>query len=154
MLQAQEQSFQKCSSSLLKELETLEIYKESSDEVNPGSSNESSQPAPTPQADIPDELPPPPPPPPSIPAAMNVLLNMDSTDISQEVMVYDSGGGVDSAVTPGSSSLSYTQQNQLPFKTPPSFGVNRSYSLPPRNFQSQVWHGAGRYSYSDYVSEM
>ena len=71
-------------------------------------------------------------------------------------MVYDSGGGIDSGVSPGSRSLSYTQQN-LPFKTPPSFGVNCSYSLPPRNFQSQMWHFPGQYwnySYSDYVSEI
>ena len=88
-----------------------------------------------------------------IPNAMNVLLDMNDTDISQEVMVYESEG-VDSEVSPNSS-LSFTQPTP-PYTTPPNFAVNRSFSLPPRNFHSQMWPGAGQYrhySFSDYVSE-
>ena len=89
-----------------------------------------------------------------IPNAMNVLLDMNDTDISQEGMVYESG--VDSDVSPNNS-LSFSQLTP-PYTTPPNFALNRSFSLPPgRNFHSQMWHGAGRYrhySFSDYVSEM
>ena len=67
-----------------------------------------------------------------IPNAMNVLLDMNDTDISQEIMVYESG--VDSEVCPNSS-LSFTQP-MPPYTTPPNFAVNRSFSLPPRNFHS------------------
>lgn len=88
-----------------------------------------------------------------IPNAMDVLLDMNNTEISQEVMVYESG--VESEASPNSS-LSFAQP--MPhYATPPNLGVGRSFSLPPRNY-SQMWHGAGpgRYrhcSFSDCVSE-
>ncbi len=44
-----------------------------------------------------------------IPTAMDVLLNMDDTDISQELMVYESEG-VDSEASPNSS-LSFSTQS-------------------------------------------
>ena len=72
---------------------------------------------------------------------MNVLLDMNDTDISQEI-VYESEG-VDSEVSPNSS-LSFTQP-MPPYTTPPNFAVNHSFSLPPRNFHSQMWPGAGQY---------
>jgi hypothetical protein len=83
---------------------------------------------------------------------MDVLLNMDDTDISQELMVYESEG-VDSEASPNSS-LSFSMQSY----TSPNFAMNRSFSLPPRNLHSQMWRGSGRYrqqySFSDYVSEI
>ena len=85
-----------------------------------------------------------------IPNAMNILLNMDDTDISQELMVYESEG-VDSEASPNSS-LSFSTQSY----TSPNFATNRSFSLPPRNFHSQMWRGSGQYrqySFSDYVSK-
>ena len=84
-----------------------------------------------------------------IPNAMNVLLDMNDTDISQELMAYESEG-IDSGASPNSP-LSFTPS----YTTPPNLPMDRSFSLPPRNFQSQMWHGAGRYrnySISDYVS--
>ena len=83
-----------------------------------------------------------------IPNAMNILLNMDDTDISQELMVYESEG-IDSEASPNSS-LSFS----TPSYTSPNFATNRSFSLPPRNFHSHMWRGSGRYrQYSDYVSK-
>ena len=85
-----------------------------------------------------------------IPAAVNLLLDIDDSDISQEVMVYESGG-FDSGVSPHSSSLLFAQPTP-PYKTPPTFAVNRSYSL-PATFILKC--GIVRnHSYSDYVSEM
>ena len=74
-----------------------------------------------------------------IPNAMNVLLDMNDTDISQELMAYESEG-VDSGAS-SNSPLSFTPS----YTTPPNLPMDRSFSLPPRNFQSQMWHGAGRY---------
>ena len=185
-LQVQERVFQSNSASLLKELEnyqTLDSSKESQCTSNPGSSpivpasaEDDTQTA-IPRV-VPDQLPTlgnesanPIIPKSSpqlnlrspqnsdagvIPTAMNALLDTDDSDISQEVMVYESEG--DSGVSPHSRSLTFAQPIP-PYKTPPtcSFDMNRSYSLPPRNFHSQMWHGAGKYrsySYSDYVSEM
>ena len=60
-------------------------------------------------------------------ASMNVLLNMDDTDIGQELMVYESNG-VDSEASPNSSpSNNFSTQSN----TSPNFAMNQSFSLPP-----------------------
>lgn len=135
-LQVQEQAFQSSSSSLLKELQndqTLDSSKESQCTSNPGSSQIIPASAENdPQTDIPhvdsDQLPtlgiesanpiiPKSSPQQNlslpqnsdtgvIPTAVNVLLDMDDSDISQEVMVYESEG-LDSGVSPHSRSCHF-----------------------------------------------
>ena len=87
----------------------------------------------------------------AVPSAVNTLLEMDYYDGSEVTMSDSDGLGMDSGLSPNSStSLSHSMFNT----TPQNIGVDRSFSLPPRLMYPRMHYGAGSYRHksSDYVS--